>query len=83
MKALITGIFLFLSLSVSTVRADSNVFAYSVDRPVADLYDKLYKSLEDARLYGRESFLLARAKSSTFGLSGKIAQFLRTLESSI
>ena len=51
MKALITGIFLVMILSVSTVRADSSVFAYSVDRPIADLYGRLYKSLEDARLY--------------------------------
>ena len=51
MKALISSILLILSLSVAQVDADSNVFAYSVDRPLADIYDKLYESLEDARLY--------------------------------
>jgi uncharacterized protein (DUF302 family) len=42
---------LVLSLSFSCVSADSPVFAYSVEKPIDQIYDKLYQSLEDARLY--------------------------------
>jgi len=38
-------------LLFTQARADSSVFAYSVNRPIAEVYDKLYASLEDARLY--------------------------------
>ena len=31
--------------------ADSSVFEFSVDKPVADIYQNLYNSLEEARLY--------------------------------
>ncbi len=51
MKAPISIFVMILSLWVSNASADSNVFAHSVDRPLADLYDRLYRSLEDARLY--------------------------------
>ena len=51
MKALISSILLILSLSGAYANAESSVFSYSVDRPLAELYDKLYASLEDARLY--------------------------------
>ena len=51
MKALIRGMFVILCLSLSSVNADPNIFAMSVDRPLAEVYDKVYKSLEDARFY--------------------------------
>ena len=51
MKALLTSLVSFLCLSFSSVYADSSVFTYSVDKPVSDIYDNVYKSLEDARLY--------------------------------
>ena len=31
--------------------ADANVFEFSVDRPITEVYDGVYKSLEDARFY--------------------------------
>ena len=31
--------------------ADSSVFEFSIDRPMAEVYDNLYNSLEEARLY--------------------------------
>ncbi|MGB5454362.1 MAG: DUF302 domain-containing protein [Gammaproteobacteria bacterium] len=41
-----------IAISLSTLTwADSSVFEFSTDRPIAEIYDKLYKSLEDARLY--------------------------------
>lgn len=44
--------FLFiLCLSFSFARADSGVFIHSTDRPMTEVYDKVYKSLEDARFY--------------------------------
>ena len=51
MKALLTSLVSFLCLSFSSVYGDSSVFTYSVDKPVSDIYDNVYKSLEDARLY--------------------------------
>ena len=51
MKALLTSLVSILCLSFSSVYADSSVFTYSVDKPVSDIYDNVYKSLEDARLY--------------------------------
>ena len=51
MKVLIRSILLVLCLSFPAANADSNVFAISVDKPIADIYDKVYKSLEDARVY--------------------------------
>lgn len=35
----------------SMVTADPAVFEISVNRPIAEVYDKVYKSLEDSRFY--------------------------------
>ena len=51
MSTLWRTVVFILGLSVSAVHADSSVFAHSVDKPVAAIYDSLHKSLEDARLY--------------------------------
>ncbi len=51
MKALLRSIVTILLLSFSNVYANSNVFVHSVKKPMVEIYDKVYKSLEDARLY--------------------------------
>ena len=51
MKQLIRGALLILCLLFSEVNADSSVFVFSVDKPMTEVYDKVYKSLEDARFY--------------------------------
>ena len=51
MKALLRNVLLILCLGFSSVHAESGVFIYSVAKPIEQIYDKLYKSLEDARLY--------------------------------
>jgi uncharacterized protein (DUF302 family) len=50
-KGLIPSILLILCVSFSSANADSNIFVLSVDKPITDVYDKVYKSLEDARFY--------------------------------
>jgi uncharacterized protein (DUF302 family) len=50
-KQLIRGTLLVLCLSFLEVNADSSVFVFSVDKPITEVYDKVYKSLEDARFY--------------------------------
>jgi len=50
-KELIRGALFILCLSFLEVNADSSVFVFSVDRPITEVYDKVYKSLEDARFY--------------------------------
>jgi uncharacterized protein (DUF302 family) len=42
---------LILCLSFSFAHAESNVFVYSSEKPITEVYDKVYKSLEDARFY--------------------------------
>lgn len=51
MKGLLRNILLLLCLSFSLAQADSSIFIHSSDKPITEVYDKLYKSLEDARFY--------------------------------
>ena len=51
MKELIKGALLILCLSFLEANAESSVFVLSVDKPITEVYDKVYKSLEDARFY--------------------------------
>ena len=51
MKALHTGLLFLLFLYLPWVHAGADVFVLSVDRPIAEVYPRVYKSLEDARLY--------------------------------
>ncbi len=48
LKSLITIVTIFVQAPAS---ADSTVFSVSVDKPVSEVYGKVYKSLEDARFY--------------------------------
>ena len=40
-----------ICLFYSIAHADSNIYELSVDRPMTEVYDKVYKSLEDSRFY--------------------------------
>ncbi len=51
MKGRIRSILLILCLSFSLVHADPSIFIHSSDKPMTEVYDKVYKSLEDARFY--------------------------------
>jgi uncharacterized protein (DUF302 family) len=51
MKRRVLSIFLLLCLSLSVAHADSSVFTYRSDKPITEVYDKVYESLEDARFY--------------------------------
>lgn len=51
MKGLLRNFLLLLCLSFSLAQADSSIFIHSSDKPITEVYDKLYKSLEDARFY--------------------------------
>ena len=51
MKRYLRSILPILCLSFSFAQADSNIFAYSSDKPISEVYDKVYRSLEDARFY--------------------------------
>ena len=51
MKRCLRSILLILCLSFSSAQADSSVFAYSSDKPITEVYDKVYRSLEAARFY--------------------------------
>ncbi len=51
MKSTISYLFTIVIFFAQTVGADSNVFRFSVDKPLADVYDKVYQSLEASRLY--------------------------------
>ena len=51
MKSLLQWSLLMLCLSFSSANAASGVFEMTVDKPVSEVYDKVYKSLEDARFY--------------------------------
>jgi len=51
MKRRVLSIFLLLCLSLSVAQADSSIFTYRFDRPITEVYDKVYESLEDARFY--------------------------------
>ena len=50
-KELIKGALLILCLSFLEANAESGVFVLSVDKPITEVYDKVYKSLEDERFY--------------------------------
>lgn len=51
MKGFIRSILLILCLPFTFVQADSNIFIHKSDKPITEVYDKVYKSLEDARFY--------------------------------
>lgn len=51
MKSFMQWSLLMLCLSFSSANAASGVFVMTVDKPVSEVYDKVYKSLEDARFY--------------------------------
>jgi uncharacterized protein (DUF302 family) len=51
MKRRVLSIFLLLCLSLSAAHADSSIFTYRSDKPITEVYDKVYESLEDARFY--------------------------------
>jgi len=52
MKFSLPGIVMVTMLALTSASsADSSVFEFSVDKPVRDVYDNLYSSLEEARLY--------------------------------
>ena len=51
MKTLPVILFTLLCLSFSVARAESGVFVHSVEKPLSEVYDRLYSSLEEARLY--------------------------------
>lgn len=52
MRGLLRSIgIVIVTLQCTFAYADSTVFEFSVDRPMAEVYDNVYKSLEDARLY--------------------------------
>lgn len=51
MKGLVRSILFILCVSFSIANADSSIFAISVDKPITEVYDKVYKSLEDARFF--------------------------------
>jgi hypothetical protein len=52
MKVLLSRwLFVVACLAYASAQADSNVFELSVDRPINEVYDNVYKSLEDARFY--------------------------------
>jgi uncharacterized protein (DUF302 family) len=44
-------ILLILCMSFSFARAEPGVFSHSVDKPITEVYNRVYKSLEDARFY--------------------------------
>jgi uncharacterized protein (DUF302 family) len=51
MKAFLQSALPVLCLLFSTAHAASSVFELTVDRPMSEVYDKVYQSLEDARFY--------------------------------
>lgn len=51
MKRRVRSILLILCISFSLAHADSNIFAYSSDEPITEVYDRVYRSLEDAHFY--------------------------------
>lgn len=52
MKRLSRSIFtVIIFLLCSVASADATVFEFSVDRPLTEVYDNVYNSLEEARLY--------------------------------
>jgi uncharacterized protein (DUF302 family) len=51
MKGCARSLLLILCLSSTFVQADSSIFIYESDKPITEVYDKVYKSLEDARFY--------------------------------
>jgi uncharacterized protein (DUF302 family) len=51
MKTIVQSTLLMLYLYFSSANAASGVFELTVDKPISAVYDKVYKSLEDARFY--------------------------------
>ena len=51
MKVLAKTLVALICLALSYANADTSVFAFSVEKPVSEIYARLYKSLEDARFY--------------------------------
>ena len=51
MKGPVRCILFILCLAFLSAQADPNVFIYSSDAPITEVYDRVYKSLEDAGFY--------------------------------
>ena len=51
MRALLQALMVIFWLLSAPAYAGSSVFSHSVDRPLTEVYDKVYASLEDARFY--------------------------------
>ena len=51
MKALAAIVLTVLCLSFSNAGADPGVFVYRVEKPISEVYSRVYDSLEAARLY--------------------------------
>jgi len=51
LKGHVRSILFILCLTFLTAQADPNVFIHSSDVPISEVYDKVYKSLEDAGFY--------------------------------
>lgn len=51
MKGPVRCILFILCLAFLSAQADPNVFIYSSDVPITEVYDRVYKSLEDAGFY--------------------------------
>ena len=51
MKSVIRYLLIMVVIFAQPLSADSNVFQFSVDKPLADVYGKVFQSLEASRLY--------------------------------
>ncbi len=51
MKGPVRCVLFILCLSFSFAQADSSIFIHTTDKPITEVYDKVYKSLEEARFY--------------------------------
>jgi uncharacterized protein (DUF302 family) len=51
LKGPVRCILFILCLAFLSAQADPNVFIYSSDVPITEVYDRVYKSLEDAGFY--------------------------------
>jgi len=51
MKGRIRSILFILCLPFTSLQADSSIFIHRADKPITEVYDKVYKSLEDTRFY--------------------------------
>lgn len=51
MKGFVRSAFIILCLWFSYAKAEPSVFSVSVDKPISEVYGKVYESLEDSRFY--------------------------------